>query len=183
MLCVLVHPGPEILTLFFMLIWALCGYYWNRTGTCHTEVACLQPVGSAGHVVCPGHKTSTHYFSCSCGPGADPTKSASGHITPNLYFCILVRSGRETSLHYFHARWARWWSHKKWVGTHYIVLVFSHPVRSVGHVVHSSVAEAWNIDALFFILVSAPCRSQKKKTGTCYAELVFFCVQWDFRVT
>jgi hypothetical protein len=51
----------------------------------------LQSVGSAGHVVHsvhPGHKTSMHYFSCSSGPGADPIKSVTEHVTPNLCFCI-----------------------------------------------------------------------------------------------
>jgi hypothetical protein len=52
-----------------------------------------------------------HYFSCSGGPSAVSIKIASGHITPNLCFCIrwylrvtysiLVRPGHETSMHYF----------------------------------------------------------------------------------
>jgi hypothetical protein len=36
----------------------------------------------------PGHEKLTHYFSCSGGPSADATKSVSGHVTLNLYFCI-----------------------------------------------------------------------------------------------
>jgi hypothetical protein len=30
-----------------------------------------------------------HYFSCSGGPGTVSIKSAPGHITPNMCFCIL----------------------------------------------------------------------------------------------
>jgi hypothetical protein len=71
----------------------------------------LHPGGSAGHVVCPGCETSTHYFPCSGGPGLDPIKSTPRHITPNLCFCIrcdirvtyrvLVRPGQKMSMHYF----------------------------------------------------------------------------------
>jgi hypothetical protein len=34
------------------------------------------------------HIMLPHYFSRSCGPGADPIKSALGHVTSNLCFCI-----------------------------------------------------------------------------------------------
>jgi hypothetical protein len=52
-------------------------------------------VGDMGHVVhsgASGTQTSAHYFSFSGRPGADPTKSASEHITPNLCFLHLVGS-------------------------------------------------------------------------------------------
>jgi hypothetical protein len=35
-----------------------------------------------------GHETLTNYFSCSGGHGAISIKSAQGHVTPNLCFCI-----------------------------------------------------------------------------------------------
>jgi hypothetical protein len=35
-----------------------------------------------------GHEMSTHYFLCSGGSGVVSTKSASGHVTPNLCFGI-----------------------------------------------------------------------------------------------
>jgi hypothetical protein len=34
------------------------------------------------------HIMLPHYFSRSCGPGADPIKSTLGHVTSNLCFCI-----------------------------------------------------------------------------------------------
>jgi hypothetical protein len=37
-------------------------------------------------LVHPRSKTSTHYFSCLGGPGADLIKSVSGHVTLNTCF-------------------------------------------------------------------------------------------------
>jgi hypothetical protein len=45
------------------------------------------------HVVQSGasrHETSMHNFSCSGGADADPRKSVSVHVMPNLCFCIWV---------------------------------------------------------------------------------------------
>jgi hypothetical protein len=47
---------------------------------------------------------------------------------------------------------ARCGYHKKHAGTHFVELVFLHPVQSVGHVVHSGASEPRNIDTLFFML-------------------------------
>jgi hypothetical protein len=42
--------------------------------------------------VCPGHETSMQHFSSLSGPGADPSKSTRGHVTPNLCFLHEVGS-------------------------------------------------------------------------------------------
>jgi hypothetical protein len=57
--------------------------------------------------------------------------------------------------------------------THYIKLVFLHPVGSTGHVVHFGASGPLNVDALFFMLRWAQCNFRKKRAGTCYVELVF----------
>jgi hypothetical protein len=67
----------------------------NKTKKCagirYTKLVFLHSVGSVGHVVhsgASGRETSTHSFLCSGGPGAVSMKSVSGHVTPNLCFCI-----------------------------------------------------------------------------------------------
>jgi hypothetical protein len=55
----------------------------------------------------------------------------------------------------------------------YAKLVFLHPVRFGGNVVHSGVYGVRNINALFLILRWARCQSHKKHARTRYAELVF----------
>jgi hypothetical protein len=57
--------------------------------------------------------------------------------------------------------------------TRYTKLVFLCPVRFGGHVVHSGVSGVRNINAIFFILRWARCRSHKKHAGTGYTEHVF----------
>jgi hypothetical protein len=44
--------------------------------------------GSRSALVCLGHKTSMHYFSCLSEASVVSIKSASVHATPNLCFCI-----------------------------------------------------------------------------------------------
>jgi hypothetical protein len=47
-------------------------------------------------------------------------------------------------------------------------------VGSTGHIAHSGVSRARNIDALFFLLRWARCGFHKQHIGTRYAELVFW---------
>jgi hypothetical protein len=52
-------------------------------------------------------------------------------------------------------------------------IVFLHPVRSAGHVVHYGAPGARNIDALFFELWWDWDGFDKKHDGTCDTKLVF----------
>jgi hypothetical protein len=63
----------NINTLFFMLRWARCGLHKKHVVTHYADLVFLHSVGSAGQVV--------HY-------GVVSIKSAPGHVTPNLCFCI-----------------------------------------------------------------------------------------------
>jgi hypothetical protein len=51
--------------------------------------------------------------------------------------------------------------------------VFSHPVVSAGHVVHSGASGARIIDALFFMVGWDWYNFHKKCSRTCYGELAF----------
>jgi hypothetical protein len=114
----IVHFGASkvgnVDALFFMLRSAQCGIHKKRDGTHYTELLFLHLVAYVGHIVhsdAPRDETWMHYFSCSFGPGAVSIKSAPGHITSNLCFCIqwdlqvmyciLVRPVLEMSTQYF----------------------------------------------------------------------------------
>jgi hypothetical protein len=62
---------------------------------------------------------------------------------------------------------------KKCVGTRCAKLVFLHPVGSAGHVGHSCVFGARNIDALLFMLGWGRCGFQKNHARTRCTELLF----------
>jgi hypothetical protein len=69
--------------------------------------------------------------------------------------------------------WAQCGFHRKCAGTCYAELVFLHLMGSVGHEVHSGVAGAQNVDALFFMLRTARCSFHKKCVSTRYTKLMF----------
>jgi hypothetical protein len=71
-------------------------------------------------------------------------------------------------------RWNRNGFHKKRSGARYAELVFLRPVGLVGHVMHSCVSRARNIDALFFMLGWDRYVLYKKHVETHFIILVFF---------
>jgi hypothetical protein len=108
-----VHSGgcgaQNIDVLFLMLGWDQFGFHKKRAWTRYDELVFVHTMGSAGHLVhsggiCRSHiafrwdlwvtycipvcQVSTYNVSCSAGTGTDSTKSALGHVPPNLCFCI-----------------------------------------------------------------------------------------------
>jgi hypothetical protein len=69
--------------------------------------------------------------------------------------------------------WDWYGFNKKHTGTHYTELLFLHLVGSAGHIVHSSVSRASNVDALFFMLGWDRNGFDKMHARTYYADLVF----------
>jgi hypothetical protein len=65
---------------------------------------------------------------------------------------------------------------KKGIERRYAKLVFSYAVGYAGHVVHSGASRAWNVRALFFMLVWDWIGFHKKRTRTHYAGDVF-CIR------
>jgi hypothetical protein len=88
-----VHSGASgaqnINAFIFVVGGARCGFGVKCAGTRYTEHVFLHPVSSMGHVLHPGHEILKHYFSCSSETNIDSIKSALGHVTLNLCFCIL----------------------------------------------------------------------------------------------
>jgi hypothetical protein len=73
----------------------------------------------------------------------------------------------------FMLRWHRYKFDKKHARTHYSELGFLHPVGSGGHVVHSGVSRAQNVDALFFVLEQDQYEHDKKCTVHITPNLYF----------
>jgi hypothetical protein len=84
--------AQNVNALFFMLSWD-----WYDSTKCAsgqvTPNMCIRIWGDLRVTWCipvlPGRETSTQYFPCKCGPGADSTKSVPGHVMPDFcFFCI-----------------------------------------------------------------------------------------------
>jgi hypothetical protein len=121
-------------------------------------------------------------FHAQVGPVPIQKKHA-GYITSNLcsasggnygsrsaFWCVRGVKYRYTI---FHARMGQVRFHIKRAGTCCTELVFSHPVGSTGHVVHSSASGAQHVIALFLMLEWARCGFHKKSVRTRYVELMF----------
>jgi hypothetical protein len=77
--------------LFFMLRWERYGFQKKRVGTCYTELVFLhlgRYLGGVVHSGASGVRNISARFFCSGGSSALSIKSAGGHVTTNLCFCI-----------------------------------------------------------------------------------------------
>jgi hypothetical protein len=72
------YGAQKVDTLFFMLGWARCSFHKKYAKARYTELLFLHPMGlrvTKCILMCLVRETSTHYFSCSGGPGAVSIKS------------------------------------------------------------------------------------------------------------
>jgi hypothetical protein len=98
--CHVVHSrmsgARNIGALFFVVGWARCGFHKTCAGTHYVEyVFCIQCDLRVTYCIllCPGHKTSTRYFSCSGGTDTDSAKSTPRHVTPNMFLHLMQSAG------------------------------------------------------------------------------------------
>jgi hypothetical protein len=90
-----VHFGASMMqnigSLFFVLGWDRCGFLKKRVRTSYVELVFLYLVGSVSQVVhcgASGARNIDTLFFLLVWDRYGFSKSASGHVTPNLSFCI-----------------------------------------------------------------------------------------------
>jgi hypothetical protein len=140
--------AQKIDALFFVLMWARCGFCKQHEGTRYAKLVFFLPVGTAGHVV---------------------HSSAFGSRNGNTVFFVLVwdRYGFDKKHDRTHYVELVFW---------HLVGTTGHIVNSGATRARNSDAVAsgpQNIDALFFMLGWDRCSFHKKRVGTCYSELMF----------
>jgi hypothetical protein len=120
-----------------------------------------------------GREISTQYFSCSIGPGADPTNSMLDTLHRTFVFASDEIYGPRSTLWWvrgakhrcniFHSRLGQARIPQKRARTCYTKLMF----------LCSDTVKERNVNALFFMLGWAGCYFHKMHVGTHYVELVF----------
>jgi hypothetical protein len=172
-----VHFGasgvPNVDALFFMLVWAGCGFHNKHVGTHYAKLVFLHLIGSAGHVVpfqcIRGVKRGRTIFHARVGS----MRIRQDVRRDTLWRTCVFQYGGICGSCTFHDRDAWRGFHKKRVGTCYAEVLFLHLLGSVGHVVHSGASGARNVDAQFFMLGWAWCGFHKKHVRTSSTEVVF----------
>jgi hypothetical protein len=119
-------------------------------------------------------------------------KSGSGHVAPNLCFCmewnlrvtlsISVHPVCEMSTHHFSCLSSRYDFNKKRAETHFAELVFLHPVGSTGFIVYSGTSGREMSTHYFLILGGPGAVSIKSMLGHVTSNFCF-CSLLDLQVS
>jgi hypothetical protein len=130
-----------------------------------------------------GHEKWSHHFSCLGGSGTDSTKSASGHITQNMFFCIWwdLRVTYCILAHPCHETLLRYFSYLGWTGTDLTKSTLGHVTLNLCFASswiyrpHNAFRCVWGVKCWCTIFHAGvgPLRFPSEGCGTHYAELVF----------